>query len=74
MQQQQRFSPTSPPHTDPPMTYDEASMQGSRHFFMALQVCFLENPNSGAFDECKGRPYCVCKSRERSVETVDGSL
>lgn len=35
--QQQRFSPSSPPHTDPPMTYDEASMQGSRHFFMALQ-------------------------------------
>lgn len=35
--QEQRFSPSSPPHTDPPMTYDEASMQGSRHFFMALQ-------------------------------------
>ncbi|KAI5077796.1 hypothetical protein GOP47_0007620 [Adiantum capillus-veneris] len=27
----------SPPRPDPPMTYDEASMQGSRHFFMALQ-------------------------------------
>eukprot|EP00250_Pteridium_aquilinum_P002594 c12816_g1_i1 orf=128-1060(-) len=35
--QQQRFPTSSPPSADPPMTYDEASMQGSRHFFMALQ-------------------------------------
>ncbi|MCO5583748.1 hypothetical protein L7F22_037662 [Adiantum nelumboides] len=34
---QQKQLHRSPPRPDPPMTYDEASMQGSRHFFMALQ-------------------------------------